>query len=565
MSELQGGHAIAEKDPPGKPSDAPHPGSKQMPRWDVGKLVDPPAFSWRKWPSMLGPGLVMGAAAIGGGEWLTGPVVTAQYGGAVLWLAALSIFGQTVYNVEISRYTLYCGEPIFTGKFRTLPGPIFWLAAYLMLDIGSFLPYLASNAAIPLASILQGEIVSPKENPGLIKGLAVALFLLAITPLFVGGKVYNSMKAIMTFKLIFVFGFLLFLAIFFSSFSTWVEIVTGFFKFGTLPVKDTTAAADADAAAAPAAIPGAGAAASAEQPAPKPPKTANVFVEVFSGRGFPTLDLTLIGFLAAMAAISGNGGLTNTPISNYTRDQGWGMGKQVGAIPSILGGHAIELSHVGKVFHVTPDSLPRWKGWLRHVQREQWMIWMPACLLGIALPSMLSIQFLPRGGAPSDKWMAAGMTAGGVSEAVGPTFGGLFWYLTLFCGLLVLGTSSVATADGVLRRWVDVSWTALPALRKWRTDAIGRYYFGVLIVYATFGVTMLILVKGDNLVVWSTMIYNYALGFSCWHTIFVNSILLPKELRPSLLRRGILLLAGLFFTSIAVITTIVELKRMEIL
>ena len=32
------------------------------------------------------------------------------------------------------------------------------------------------------------------------------------------------------------------------------------------------------------------------------------------------------------------GGLTNVPISNYTRDQGWGMGKHVGAIPSIVGG-----------------------------------------------------------------------------------------------------------------------------------------------------------------------------------------------------------------------------------
>ena len=40
-----------------------------------------------------------------------------------MWLATLSILGQVVYNLEISRYTLYTGEPIFTGKFRTLPGP----------------------------------------------------------------------------------------------------------------------------------------------------------------------------------------------------------------------------------------------------------------------------------------------------------------------------------------------------------------------------------------------------------------------------------------------------------
>ena len=61
-----------------------------------------------------------GGAAIGGGEWLMGPAVTARYGGAIMWLATLSILGQVVYNLEISRYTLYTGEPIFTGTSTVL-------------------------------------------------------------------------------------------------------------------------------------------------------------------------------------------------------------------------------------------------------------------------------------------------------------------------------------------------------------------------------------------------------------------------------------------------------------
>ena len=102
---------------------APWPGSHEMPRWNLGPLVDAPHFTWRNWFAMLGPGLLMGGAAIGGGEWLMGPAVTARYGGALMWLATLSILGQVIYNLEISRYALYTGEPIFTGKFRTLPGP----------------------------------------------------------------------------------------------------------------------------------------------------------------------------------------------------------------------------------------------------------------------------------------------------------------------------------------------------------------------------------------------------------------------------------------------------------
>jgi hypothetical protein len=112
------------------------------------------------------------------------------------------------------------------------------------------------------------------------------------------------------------------------------------------------------------------------------------------------------------------------------------------------------------------------------------------------------------------------------------------------------------TADGVLRRWVDVCWTASSRMRTWDPSDIGRFYFGALCVYAVFGLTMLTFVKGDDLVLWSTNIYNYALGISCWHVLAVNSILLPRELRPGWGRRIGLFVAGLFFTVMAALTTI---------
>src|SRR5262249_40371196 len=153
----------------------------------------------------LGPGLLMGGAAIGGGEWLTGPMVTAKFGGSLLWLATLSILGQVLYNIEISRYTLYTGEPIFTGKFRTLPGPIFWVGIYLLLDFGTVFPYLAANAATPLLSIWLWETPKPEEiawHATALKVLSVVIFSLSFLPLIFGGKIYNSLKAVMTFKIV---------------------------------------------------------------------------------------------------------------------------------------------------------------------------------------------------------------------------------------------------------------------------------------------------------------------------------------------------------------------------
>jgi hypothetical protein len=534
-----------------QPAQTVHAGSPLMPAWDVGELPAPPRFRWKEWASLLGPGLVMGGAAIGGGEWVTGPLVTAKYGGALLWLATLSVLGQVIYNVEISRYTLYSGEPIFTGKFRVPPGPVFWMAAYMLLDFGSVFPYLASNAATPLAAVLLGHIPDAmRPGPAEIFGwpaqmgslfvterqlmwlLSYVMFFAGIAPLLVGGKVYNSVKAIMSFKVFVVLGFLIFLAFYFSKPETWMEICTGFVSFGTVPiVRDGQIT------------------------------TENLFVDLFTGRALPVIDITMIGVLGGMAAISGSGGLTNTTVSTYTRDQGWGMGRHVGAIPSLIGGHKLELSHTGRVFQVTAESLAKWHGWVRHVWRDQLVVWMPACFVGLGLPAMLSIQFLERG-TNVDEWVAASMTAEGVGAAVaakwGAEFARPFFYMTLACGVLVLWPSTVTTIDGFLRRWVDVIWVGLPAVRKWDPKRIGSLYSSVLIGYAIFGMVALYFGKPTKLLIITTTFYNYALGVSCWQTLAVNTMLLPKPLRPGLFNRIGLVLAGIFFFSLGIIMTLKE-------
>jgi hypothetical protein len=642
---------------------APHPGSKEMPRWNVGELIDAPKFDWSKWYLLLGPGLVMGGSAIGGGEWLTGPTVTAKFGGGLMWLATLSILGQVIYNIEISRYTLYSGEPIFTGKFRTLPGPMFWLFVYLLLDAGSIFPYLAASAATPVAAMYLGHIPSPGVpfEESLLKWLGWGIFLGCLLPLIFGGKIYNALKAIMAFKIAVVMTFLLVLAIFFSHFSTWTEIGSGFFKIGNVPIKrpedlnkngildpgedwdkdghldvvepeltvapriganglDTDGDGKVDAW-----TPFDG----TDKPAyfvvvpdPKKPDVKyywpdfnhdgkpdetvhvhcqfcedpalrdrtieidpehdgkpikfidvdgdttvdgdnldNVVVDAAWGLPFPLIDLQMIGFLSALVAISGQGGLSNTPISNYTRDQGWGMGHWVGAIPSVVGGHNIQLSHEGTVFLVTPEAMPRWRRWYNHIFRDQVWVWMPACFFGIALPSMLSVEFLKRGFAPANDYEIPGMTAGGVRDAVGGQLGDMFWYMTLFCGLLVLAPTMASTIDGIVRRWVDVFWTSSKYLRSLEAGAIKYVYFGVLAGYTVFGLTMLSLAKPATLLIIAGAIYNYALGFSCWHTLYINHVLLPRELRPGWISRILLFLAGVFFLAMAVLSTLAQLKQ----
>src|SRR3954468_11112001 len=128
-----------------------------MPPWTEGELPEPPVLT-RGLLGVLGPGLMMAGGAVGGGGGVRGPAVTAQYGGVIMWLALASILTQLAYNVEVSRYALYCGESIFVGYMRLLPGPRFWTFVYIFVDFFGLWPYLAANAAVPLAAAILGHL-----------------------------------------------------------------------------------------------------------------------------------------------------------------------------------------------------------------------------------------------------------------------------------------------------------------------------------------------------------------------------------------------------------------------
>jgi hypothetical protein len=468
--------------------------SSPFPPWEKAELPAPPVFRWRQWTVLVGPGLLMAGANIGGGEWLFGPLISAQYGGALLWVATLSILCQVFYNLAVMRYALFCGESIFVGFLRTPPSAVFWLVAYIAMDLGSFLPYLAANAAVPVATLWLNRLPSGSpEDAALVRAISFALFLLAFVPLVFGGKVYNSLERVMVTKLVFVLGYLTFVAIFLVSWETKREILSGFLRFGEVP-------ANADWAR-----------------------------------------------IAAFAAYAGAGGLTNAAFSSYARDKGWGMGSQAGAIPSAVGGRTIQLSHSGKIFDITPTSLARWKGWLRHIRRDQCILWAPACLIGMALPSMLSYEFIRNVDAVKGD-AAAAMTA----HAIGQRHGGIFWLLTLLCGFVILFPTQVTNLDGISRRWTDVMWIGLKPLRKLGGNQVKLVYYALLGAYAVWGLVALTIAPNPLvLAVLTGVLMNFGMGISALHVLYVSLRLLPAELRPGWLLRVGLVGCSVFFLGVS--------------
>ena len=203
----------------------------------------------RSWVALIGPGMMMAGVAIGAGEWLFGPVVASQYGGTILWLATISILCQLFVNLEVMRYALYCGEPIYVGYLRTWPGRKVWTAWYLLMDVSNIWPFMAATAAVPLAAALLGHLPgdgtvqllgTSLSEVRLVKLLGYSVFLLAFLPLIFGGTIYRSIERLMSFKVMLVLGFLCILSLFTASYSNVYEVVTGFFRFGALPLRADT-------------------------------------------------------------------------------------------------------------------------------------------------------------------------------------------------------------------------------------------------------------------------------------------------------------------------------------
>ena len=102
---------------------------------DDFKVVELPEKRLPFW-KIAGPGAILVGLSIGAGESVIWPLIAAEYGGSMIWAAALGVFLQLWINFEVGRWTIATGETVYTGlqpylaRFRTSVYP----ADYRRLD-----------------------------------------------------------------------------------------------------------------------------------------------------------------------------------------------------------------------------------------------------------------------------------------------------------------------------------------------------------------------------------------------------------------------------------------------
>jgi len=474
-----------------------------LPDWQTGDLPEPLPFTAGNIFRTIGPGAILLAGSIGGGEWIVGPLTAVRYGTGILWVATVGIFLQMIFNLEAIRYTLYSGEPVLTGIMRLSPGSRFWGLFYITAGIVQLAtPAMALSCAGILFTAWSNDLPDAKGGDRLsLMWISYGVLALSVILLLSGKSIERMLEKLSWAMVIFIFSFLIVANLLFVPAETWWATAKGFVTPGKLP---------------------------------------------------PNMDLILLGVFAATA---GSGGLGNLAISNWSRDKGLGMGKWMGSIGGVLAEGHTEVVAVGRVFLPTADNLRRWAIWWKYTLLDQTVLWAMGCVLGMFLNVNLAVAIVPGDNIPADN-AAGAFQARYMAEQLWHGF----WALALINGFWILFSTQLGNTDCLTRVVFDSLWAGWPRLRRF---ASSRIYAGLLSIFTTWGIIALAI--GDSALSLFKILGLLAspiLAIGAFQILRVNTRFLPQEIRPPAWRCVCLALCGLIYGVLAVVSIRAQLMSM---
>jgi len=453
------------------------------------------------WMAVVGPGVIVLGASIGSGEFLLGPATFVKYGLSLLWVTGVAIFFQTIFNIEVMRYVVATGEPVFTGFMRTRPSAKAWAWFYAILFFLQFgWPAWAATSAAAIFFLFAGRLADP-EDATLLYWCGVATFLACVGLLLLGRRIGRTLELLNWVMVVTILSGFLLLAFIFVPAGTWFAAVAGFTGFDT---------------------------------------GSNRFMLLPAGA-----DFFLLG---ALVAYSGCGGVMNITLGNWARDKGYGMGQHAGYIPAAIGGERVNLAHHGFVFTPDAKSMVRWRGWWRIVRADQWGVFFVGAILGMALPALLYVTFLPHGTDIRGLGISAAL-AEGVGRRAGPMLAGTIAIL----GAWLLFKTQLDLVEGMTRAVTDILWGGSVRVRRWRGGDIRAVYYTVLGVVVLWGMIALALAAPIVLLQIGANVAGAVFIVASLHLLYINTRLLPPELRPPMWRRIALVAMAVFYSCFAIL------------
>ena len=276
---------------------------------DDFKIVELPEKQLPFW-KIAGPGAILVGLSIGAGESVIWPLIAAEYGGSMIWAAALGVFLQLWINFEVGRWTIATGETVYTGYSRIWRGfgPVF----ILLTVVGWIAPGWARTSGLALKALLLGPGGwGPDTFWTMVTFAGVALIL------FGPKMVYQSVERTVEVLVAIVTVGLILVALAVGSMDTWKTLGAGLVNVGYID----------------------------------------------PGMSVKKLFSALV--------FAGAGGTANLFYTFYLRDKNIGMGAQLPGLQNPLRGRSEKVPATGFLFEATEENRKRFTAWWQYVKNDQ--------------------------------------------------------------------------------------------------------------------------------------------------------------------------------------------------
>ncbi len=271
---------------------------------------------------------------------------------------------------------------------------------------------------------------------------------------------------------------------------------------------------------------------------------------VGKGDGFWLIPggLSLITFLGAFA-YSGAGGNLNLAQSFYIREKEYGMGKYGGKITSLLKKSDENFNLEGKTFEINQENLSIFKTWWKKINLEHALVfWLTGAvtIILLSLLSFVTVYHQTSAGGIGFLFQEASAIVANTWSIVGVFFLIIVAMMLFSTQLSVMDATSRITSENLIIINKD----------RFKPKNLSKFYF--IFLWAQIFLGILILSTGFSeplgLVTISAFLNAITMFIYTILILWLNSITLPKELRPSWWRKAVLTLVIVFFGMFSLLT-----------
>lgn len=259
----------------------------------------------------------------------------------------------------------------------------------------------------------------------------------------------------------------------------------------------------------------------------------------------------VVGIAALMGAIAyaGAGGASNLAQSNWVRDKGLAMGAYIPRVVSPITGEEVAAPGTGHMFRDTEENVRRWRRWWKLADREHFITFFVIGCATLIVMSLLAYSTVFGTEVAGEDFAFLRDEGQILGQRIAPWFTIAFWSAIM----AALFSTELAVIDWVSRFIADS--VKVTFFRASETITESRIYIIMVWLLVVGGST--ILLSGFNeplfLLVLGAVLNGFVMFVYSVLLIVTNRGMLPKSIRLSGFRFGVMIWACVFYGTFALL------------